>query len=261
MNHLFCLFLGLAAATEAAKTNENYIASPADLKARIPAQLHITKPDFVVFVPQVAGNAVNDTGNEHFPRLRRARTASLMAVWTQSSAESQPDQHIAFSAELRRGCHVVQTADHCRAKAARRRSHGELGLPAGQHVRPHLRPLQPAHRQVRLVLPSHRLAARHLQRRQRSDLVAAAKRPRRPQPQRQPRRRHAAEHALLAEAAAARQGRQVSRRLHPLDQLCGAEASHQILDLRRLACRVHAFRERGRQSRAAQTQDQLVRRQ
>ena len=96
MNHLFCLFLVLAAASEAAKTKKNFIASPADLKARIPAQLHVTKPDFVVFVPQVAGNAVNDTGNEHF-LVFDGPDGSLMAVWTQSSAESQPDQHIAFA--------------------------------------------------------------------------------------------------------------------------------------------------------------------
>jgi hypothetical protein len=76
--------------------NPNFIATPADLKARIPAQLRITKPDFVVFVPQVTDAGVNDTGNEHFLAFD-GPDGSLMAVWTQSSAEMQPDQHIAFA--------------------------------------------------------------------------------------------------------------------------------------------------------------------
>jgi hypothetical protein len=72
------------------------IASPAELKARIPSQLHVTRPDFVVFVPEVTDSAVNDTGNEHF-LVFDGPDGSLMAVWTQSSAESQPDQHQAFA--------------------------------------------------------------------------------------------------------------------------------------------------------------------
>jgi hypothetical protein len=58
--------------------------------------LHITRPDYVVFVPEVAGDRVSDTGNEHF-LVFDGPDGSLMAVWTQSSAEAQPDQHIAFS--------------------------------------------------------------------------------------------------------------------------------------------------------------------
>ena len=79
-----------------AKTNANFIASPAELKARIPGQLRITRPDFVVFVPEVTEAGVSDTGNEHF-LVFDGPDRSLMAVWTQSSAESQPDQHITFS--------------------------------------------------------------------------------------------------------------------------------------------------------------------
>lgn len=78
------------------KRDPNFIATPADLKARIPAQLHISKPDFVVFVPEVTDVGVNDTGNEHF-LVFDGPDGSLMAVWTQSSAETQPDQHIAFA--------------------------------------------------------------------------------------------------------------------------------------------------------------------
>ena len=72
------------------------IASPAELKARIPSQLHITKPDYIVFVPEVTDTSVNDTGNEHF-LVTDHPDGSLLAVWTQSSAESQPDQHITFA--------------------------------------------------------------------------------------------------------------------------------------------------------------------
>ncbi len=74
----------------------NFIATPADLRDRIPAQLHITQPDYVVFVPEVMDAGVTDTGNEHF-LVFDGPDGSLMAVWTQSSAESQPDQHLAFA--------------------------------------------------------------------------------------------------------------------------------------------------------------------
>lgn len=84
------------AQTPAKPKDPNFIATPADLKARIPAQLRITKPDFVVFVPEVTDTGVNDTGNEHF-LVFDGPDGSLMAVWTQSSAESQPDQHQAFA--------------------------------------------------------------------------------------------------------------------------------------------------------------------
>jgi hypothetical protein len=87
---------GNAAAKPPAKADANFIASAADLKARIPSQLHITRPDYVVFVPEVVGDTVSDTGNEHF-LVFDGPDGSLMAVWTQSSAEAQPDQHIAFS--------------------------------------------------------------------------------------------------------------------------------------------------------------------
>lgn len=79
-----------------AQTGANFIASPAELKARIPGQLRITKPDYVVFVPHVTDENVSDTGNEHF-LVFDGPDGSLMAVWTQSSAESQPDQHQAFA--------------------------------------------------------------------------------------------------------------------------------------------------------------------
>ena len=72
------------------------------LVSRIEANLRVTKPDYVVFVPQVKNGAVSDTGNEHF-LVFDGPDGSLMAVWTQSSAESQPDQHIAFSRSTNEG--------------------------------------------------------------------------------------------------------------------------------------------------------------
>ena len=95
-----CFGVALPAATAPApqsdKRDDAIIRSPADLEARIPAQLHITNPDFIVFVPEVTDSGVNDTGNEHF-LVFDGPDGSLMAVWTQSSAETQPDQHIAFA--------------------------------------------------------------------------------------------------------------------------------------------------------------------
>ena len=79
-----------------ATPDTNFIASPAALRARIKSELNVTKPDFVVFVPSVTDTNVTDTGNEHF-LVFDGPDGSLMAVWTQSSAESQPDQHIAFT--------------------------------------------------------------------------------------------------------------------------------------------------------------------
>jgi hypothetical protein len=98
----FCVVVGVLAGLRlgtvqgATSTNANFIGSAAELKERIPVQLRITKPDYVVFVPEVVGDKVSDTGNEHF-LVFDGPDGSLMAVWTQSSAEAQPDQHIAFA--------------------------------------------------------------------------------------------------------------------------------------------------------------------
>ena len=88
--------------TAFAAPKKGIIESPADLKARIPSQIKITNPDYVVFVPEVTESGVNDTGNEHF-LVFDGPDGSLMAVWTQSSAESQPDQHQAFARSVDEG--------------------------------------------------------------------------------------------------------------------------------------------------------------
>lgn len=92
----FAALIQASLAAADAPSNPNFIASPAALKERIATELHVTRPDYVVFVPTVTDSGVNDTGNEHFLAFD-GPDGSLMAVWTQSSAESQPDQHIAFS--------------------------------------------------------------------------------------------------------------------------------------------------------------------
>lgn len=102
---LGAVFIAIIAPAEAAtnlvRPAPPLIASPTELKARIPSQLRITSPDYIVFVPQVTDSSVSDTGNEHF-LVFDGPDGSLMAVWTQSSVEnSSPtmpgDQHIAFA--------------------------------------------------------------------------------------------------------------------------------------------------------------------
>ncbi len=88
--------LAFAATPPVDTSDPNFIHAPDDLKKRIRGELQATRPDFVVFVPNVAVETVSDTGNEHF-LVFDGPDGSLMTVWTQSSAESQPDQHITFS--------------------------------------------------------------------------------------------------------------------------------------------------------------------
>ncbi len=101
--HLLVLALGLWAGgielhtgAASAGPDTNFISTPSELQRRMTEELRVTQPDYVVFVPTVTDTAVNDTGNEHF-LVFDGPDGSLMAVWTQSSAESQPDQHIAFA--------------------------------------------------------------------------------------------------------------------------------------------------------------------
>ena len=67
-------------------------------------------------------------------------------------------------------------------------AHGQLGLPDGLEVRPHLRALQPQPGQQRLDPDAHRHDGRRLQRRRRQDLVQAADHPHAQEPLRRPRR-------------------------------------------------------------------------
>ncbi|HOW73660.1 MAG TPA: sialidase family protein [Candidatus Paceibacterota bacterium] len=79
-----------------ADTRPAIIRDAADLAGRIETELRVTRPDFVVYVPQGLDGMMSNTGNEHF-LVFDGPHGVLMAVWTQSSAEGQPDQHIAFA--------------------------------------------------------------------------------------------------------------------------------------------------------------------
>lgn len=88
--------VGRVAPLKSLRAPPQAISSPLELQQRITQELRVTRPDYVVFVPSITDDRVNDTGNEHF-LVFDGPDGSLMAVWTQSSAETQPDQHIAFS--------------------------------------------------------------------------------------------------------------------------------------------------------------------
>ncbi len=85
-----------ALALQAAPKVDLTVAPLAELQRQMPVTLRSTRPDYVVFVPQVTDAGVSDTGNEHF-LVFDGPNRSLMAVWTQSSHEGEPDQHIVFS--------------------------------------------------------------------------------------------------------------------------------------------------------------------
>jgi hypothetical protein len=62
----------------------------------IDAELQRTHPDYVVYKPRRLDGSSHEGGNEHF-LVFDGPDGSLMAVWTQSSFEGQPDQRIAFA--------------------------------------------------------------------------------------------------------------------------------------------------------------------
>src|ERR1043166_9624405 len=72
------------------------------LRGQIKTTIKSTKPDFTVFVPEVNGTEMTDRGNEHF-LVFDGPEGSLMTVWTQSSHEGAPDQHIVFSRSTDKG--------------------------------------------------------------------------------------------------------------------------------------------------------------
>ncbi len=67
-----------------------------ELRDEMTVTIHSTKPDYVAFIPRVNDANVNDTGNEHF-LVFDGPDGSLKAIWTQSSGEGNPDQHIVFA--------------------------------------------------------------------------------------------------------------------------------------------------------------------
>ena len=59
-------------------------------------QVALTRPDYVAFIPNLSDQTLAQTGNEHF-LVFDGPDGSLMCVWTQSTGEGQPDQHISFA--------------------------------------------------------------------------------------------------------------------------------------------------------------------
>lgn len=92
---LLLLACSLSAATATSKKDLLVVAPIEKLKKNLDVSLHSTRPDYVVFVPRITTAEVSDTGNEHF-LVFDGPDSSLMAVWTQSTFEGQPDQHIVF---------------------------------------------------------------------------------------------------------------------------------------------------------------------
>jgi hypothetical protein len=87
----------LAADPSARPTAAPFTVPSADeFKSLLPRELHSTQPDFTVFVPSFDNPAVSQTGNEHFI-VFDGPDKSLLAIWTQSTREGQPDQHIVFA--------------------------------------------------------------------------------------------------------------------------------------------------------------------
>ena len=68
----------------------------------IEKELQRSQPDYIVYKPCSLDGSTFDTGNEHF-LVFDGPDGSLMAVWTQSTFEGQPDQRIMFSQSINEG--------------------------------------------------------------------------------------------------------------------------------------------------------------
>ncbi|MDR1964797.1 MAG: glycoside hydrolase [Planctomycetaceae bacterium] len=64
--------------------------------------LQFSKPDYVVFVPEVEPEKIGDMYNDHFQVFDKPN-GKLFAVWCQASIEGALDQHVAFSRSLDKG--------------------------------------------------------------------------------------------------------------------------------------------------------------
>jgi len=102
---LIAAFAGLFCSSLVAQTTNIaplMVAPLEKLLEQIKTTIKSTKPDFTVYVPEVNGTEMTDTGNEHF-LVFDGPDKSLMTVWTQSSHEGAPDQHIVFSRSTDKG--------------------------------------------------------------------------------------------------------------------------------------------------------------
>ncbi len=62
-------------------------------------EVNRTAPDFITYIPKSSDGSTGDTGNEHF-LVEALPGGGLFAIWTQSSYEGHPDQHIVFTKSL-----------------------------------------------------------------------------------------------------------------------------------------------------------------
>lgn len=92
---LLLLTCSLHGATVTNKAALLKVAPAEKLKEQMKTSIRSTKPDYTVFVPSITENGAGNTGNEHF-LVFDGPDGSLMAIWTQSTHEGQPDQHIVF---------------------------------------------------------------------------------------------------------------------------------------------------------------------
>jgi hypothetical protein len=65
-------------------------------KPNFPTDLQFSKPDYVVFVPEVEPENVGDMYNDHFQVFDKPN-GMYFALWCQASIEGAPDQHVSFS--------------------------------------------------------------------------------------------------------------------------------------------------------------------
>ncbi len=59
-------------------------------------EVNRTNPDFITYIPKSLDGSSGDMGNEHF-LVEQLPGGGLFAIWTQSSYEGKPDQHIVFT--------------------------------------------------------------------------------------------------------------------------------------------------------------------
>jgi len=95
-----------------------------NIKNDLNVHLKCTKPDYVVYVPKSMDGSTNDTGNEHF-LVFDGPDNSLMAVWTQSTREGQPDQRYRAVGVGAAGNSAA--AGHADGDGVSRQGRGQLG--------------------------------------------------------------------------------------------------------------------------------------
>jgi hypothetical protein len=71
-------------------------------KPNFPVDLQFSKPDYVVFVPEVEPEKIGDMYNDHFQVFDKPN-GLYFAVWCQASIEGAPDQHVSFSRSKDKG--------------------------------------------------------------------------------------------------------------------------------------------------------------